>query len=730
MTLYFQAPTGAQQLGDWRVLRLFISAIVSIIFALLSTLPAHAQSPQSRYRLYHPSLQTHLYTTDLNEYTVLGTRGWSQENEAHRVFTAAGSYNGGLLQPYFRLFNGNLRIHFWTTDRNEYDVLSRAPGYVGENIESYLLVAPQAGAVPLFRLVLLSTAKHLWTTDENEKNVLTQRGWGFEGIDGYVLPVTPVVASTFTQTQAARLLTQATWGPNMVEINRTQALGARAWVEDQFLRTSLDKHFDYVARGGAIGCNPCDSKFINAAMETFWLQAIKGEDQLRQRIVFALTEIFVVSTVNSAVDIQAEAHAAYLDMLAKNSFGNFRTLLEDVARHPTMGHYLSHIRNEKADLATGRLPDENFAREVMQLFSIGLWQLNADGTRRKDASGADIPTYIQADILGMARVLTGLSWGGPDTSDARWSGIGGTDPDSARWDVQMQMYPNYHSPQEKRIISGVIIPANTDANTSLKIALDTIFNHPNVGPFIGEQLIKRFVTSNPSRAYVGRVSAAFANNGSSVRGDMKAVIRAILLDTEARDDAKLTDPTFGKLREPLVRFGNYMRAFNVATYDGRYKIHNLEDPVSSLGQNPLRAPSVFNWFRPDHAPSGDILSVGLVAPEFQITHETTVTGYTNFIMETADRDNESAREIFRQYGSVQDFLAGNTSVEIALADKPQALLDRLNLLLLSGRLTPSTRAIIADGLADIAVDSYRWRENRVSAAIGLIMAAPEYVVQK
>ena len=279
-------------------------------------------------------------------------------------------------------------------------------------------------------------------------------------------------------------------------------------------------------------------------------------------------------------------------------------------------------------------------------------------------------------------------------------------------------------------IYSVVIPANTDANTSLKIALDTIFNHPNVGPFIGEQLIKRFVTSNPSRAYVGRVSAAFANNGSGVRGDMKAVMRAILLDAEARDDAKLNDPTFGKLREPMVRFGNYMRAFNVTTYDGRYKIHNLEDPVSSLGQNPLRAPSVFNWFRPDYAPPGDILNMGLVAPEFQITHETTVTGYINFITETADRDNESAREIFRQYGSVQDFLAGNTSAEIALADRPQALLDRLSLLLLSGRLTPSTRATIAGGIADIAVDSYRWRENRVSAAIGLMMAAPEYVVQK
>jgi uncharacterized protein (DUF1800 family) len=484
------------------------------------------------------------------------------------------------------------------------------------------------------------------------------------------------------------------------------------------------------ARGGAPACNPCDSKFINAAMESFWLQAIQGEDQLRQRMVFALSEIFVVSTINSAVDIQPEAHASYLDMLAKNSFGNFRTLLEDVARHPTMGHYLSHIRNEKADINTGRLPDENFAREVLQLFSIGLWQLNPDGSRRKDSSGADIPTYNQADILGMARVFTGLSWGGADTDSARWQGWPVNGINSVRWDLPMQMYAANHSPEEKRIINGVIIATNTDANNSLKIALDTIFNHPNVGPFIAEQLIKRFVTSNPSRAYVGRVAAAFANNGNGVRGDMQALLRALLLDNEARDEAKAADPAFGKLREPMVRFGNYMRAFNVTSYDGRFKIHNLEDPVSSLGQNPLRAPSVFNWFRPDYTPPGELLAMGLVAPEFQITHETTVTGYTNFIMETAERDTQAFREIIRQYGPVQDYLAGNVSAELALADNVPALLDRLNLLLLAGRLTPATAALIGDGITDIATGSYNWRENRVSAAIGLMMASPEFVVQK
>ncbi len=527
-----------------------------------------------------------------------------------------------------------------------------------------------------------------------------------------------------TQAEAARFLTQATFGPNMTAISEVVTKGYSRWIEDQLVAPlSNPSHWKYVVIDkGPKG----DSRFINSTMESFWQQAVRSQDQLRQRTTFALSEIFVVSTVNSPVDIQEDAHASYLDMLSRNAFGNYRTLLEDVSIHPTMGVYLSWFKNEK-EVVGGRQPDENYAREVMQLFSIGLWQLNLDGTRKTDANGKFIPTYSQDDIKGMAKVFTGWSWGqDPATNDPTNFGY-----PPVRWDLPMQAYPDYHSSSEKRIINGVVIPANTGPKESLRIALDTLFNHPNVGPFFGSQLIKRFVTSNPSPAYVTRVASAFNNNGAGVRGDMKAVMRAVLLDADARSAAVAAGPTAGKLREPIVRFANFMRAFDVKTAPIIvYRIWNLEDPVESIGQNPLRAPSVFNWYRPDYSPPGTILGMGLVAPEFQITHETTVTGYTNFVTKTADDMTESGRAIMANYGPVDEYLAGDVSAELALADQPDALIDRLNLLLLYGKMTPSLRSKVKQAINNIALTENRARDNRVAVATALIMASPQYVVQK
>jgi len=539
----------------------------------------------------------------------------------------------------------------------------------------------------------------------------------------------PLAASDIvaTDAEAARFLIQSTYGPNDAAIARLRQVGYSNWLALQFNTPSLDTHWDYVARKGPRGCTTCESIYINATMESFWQQALQGRDQLRQRLVFALSEIFVVSSVNSAVDVQPDAHAAYLDMLSRHAFGNFRDLLEGVARHPTMGYYLSHIRNQKEDEATGRNPDENFAREVMQLFSIGLWQLNDDGSRKKDAHNQDIPTYGLEDVMGMARVMTGLSWGGPHTVDDGNFGW----KNGATWNVPMQMYPSFHSQGEKRFL-GVTIPRRagnatlTQAEQDLKIALDTLFQHPNVGPFIGKQLIKRFVTSNPSPAYVTRVSQAFNNNGRGVRGDMQAVMTAILLDPEARDVSKIHDPTWGKLREPIVRYANFLRAFHITTRSGRFAIHNLEDPISSLGQNPLRAPSVFNWFQPDYAPSGELMDAGLSAPEFQITHETTLTGYTNFMERIIQRATP------RFQGDNLDHLLVDYSREIELAATPDQLLDRLNLLLMAGQMTPSTRTAILDTINGIQRTVWVLPQNEVRThmAIRLIMASPEYLVQK
>ncbi len=549
-------------------------------------------------------------------------------------------------------------------------------------------------------------------------------------IEAYIAQNCPGRAMT-AQERAARFLTQATWGPTWSEIDALVQAGANdtafnAWITAQFNTASIEPHWDYVARKGPIGCATdtvgCDSNFINGTMETFWLQAMQGPDQLRQRVAFALQQIFVVSTVNSGVDIQADAHASFLDMTARNAFGNFRTLLEDVTRHPTMGIYLSHFRNEKEDPATGRTPDENYAREVLQLFSIGLWELNIDGTRKKDLSGKDIPTYNQNDIIGLAKVFTGLAWGddpspAPTDDNFRWGG--------GSWKYPMQMYPSGHSTSAKTFL-GITIPAmsgtitQAQANQSLATALDRIFNHSNVGPFISKQLIKRLVTSNPSPAYVQRVAEKFNNNGSNIRGDMKAVIRAVLMDPEARDEQKLADESFGKLREPVLRFGAWMRAFTARPASGRYRIWNLEDPADALGQNPMRSPSVFNFYRPEYAPPGAILNRRASAPEFQITHETTTTAYTNFMLSVIERG----------YGGNNDEIAPNYARYLANVSNPTAMIADLNALLAYGQLTTQTQQIILDAINAIATTEFNWQARRVYTAVALTMLAPEFLIQR
>jgi uncharacterized protein (DUF1800 family) len=536
------------------------------------------------------------------------------------------------------------------------------------------------------------------------------------------------------QERAARFLTQATWGPNWTEINALAAAGADnaafdAWITAQFNTASMDTHWGYVARKGPVGCatdpTGCDSAHINMVMESFWHQAVQSPDQLRQRVAFALQQIFVVSTVNSGVDIQPDAHAGFLDVTARNAFGSFRTLLEDVSRHPTMGIYLSHLRNEKEDPATGRTPDENYAREVMQLFSIGLWELNIDGTRKKDANGNDIPSYDQNDVIGLAKVFTGLSWGAggePTYDEFRWGPM--------TWEFPMRMYPAAHSTSAKSFL-GITIPAMTapitqaQANQSLATALDRIANHPNVGPFIGKQLIKRLVTSNPSPAYVQRVAEKFNDNGSGVRGDMKAVIRAILMDPEARDEQKLADESFGKLREPVLRLGAWLRGFSAASPIGRYRLWNLEDPIDGLGQNPMRSPSVFNFYRPEYAPPGAILSRRSVAPEFQITHETTTTSYANFMVSTVVIGrNDNGGNIVGDYTRYRNN-AGDANVNAMIAD--------LNLLLTYGQLTPETQQIIRTAVLAIPSsgdNSFDWQNRRTWTAILLTMMAPEFLIQR
>jgi uncharacterized protein (DUF1800 family) len=353
-----------------------------------------------------------------------------------------------------------------------------------------------------------------------------------------------------------RFLNQATFGSTEVETAAIQRMWRWGWLQAQFTLANERTHWQRITDDiDALLAEDSTRDVTNPEFVwdwSVWQSYLSAPDQLRKRVGYSVSQILVVSVDDLKNSIRLAA--GYLDLLELHAFGNYRDLLEAVSLSPAMGYYLSHRGNRKADYPSGdaskpplRVPDENYAREVMQLFSIGLYELNADGSLRLE-SGLPIETYGEADVRGLARVFTGWDW------------ISRADPDWQR--TQMQHIASHHSPEEKRFL-GVVIPAGTDGPTSLRIALDTLFNHPNTGPFIGKQLIQRLVTSNPSPAYVARVSAAFADNGQGVRGDMQAVISAVLSDPETRANTNITQPaaSWGKLREPVLRYTTFARNF-------------------------------------------------------------------------------------------------------------------------------------------------------------------------
>jgi uncharacterized protein (DUF1800 family) len=525
------------------------------------------------------------------------------------------------------------------------------------------------------------------------------------------------------QKNAAHFLAQATFGPNMNDILAVAQSGNAAWMDSQFAKPQT-LHRTYL--DGIAATLPAGTKLSQVDFfESFWKQAATSDDQLRQRTAFALSEIFVISFQNSNLPFFPRGVASYYDMLGQHAFGNFRDMLEGVARHPMMGLYLSSMGNKKE--TDVRVPDENFAREVMQLFSIGLYQLNPDGSL-KLKSGVPIETYTHDDIAGLSKALTGWSWAGPDQTENRFKGY--TFDPNADW-LPMQNYAAYHSSTEKKFLNASI-SGSTSGENDLKIAIDILFNHPNVGPFIGKQLIQRLVTSNPSPAYITRVSNAFANNGNGVRGDMKAVLKAIFLDVEAQNpDFNPANP-IRKVREPIVRFANWMRAFNAKSASGKFLIGNLDDPMTALGENPLRSPSVFNFQRPGYVPPNTrIAAANLAAPEMQITNEISVAGYLNFMMDVIPNGvgmGSGARDVQANY-----------SEELALSSSPILLIDRINMLLLNGTMSSTLNSQILSAVNSVVIPTSTGtnaaqvalaKSNRVYLSIFLTMASPEYLVQK
>jgi uncharacterized protein (DUF1800 family) len=536
-----------------------------------------------------------------------------------------------------------------------------------------------------------------------------------------------------TRAEAGRFLAQASMGPTSTEIDRVVAQGYGGWIDAQLALPATSHRAHWDARDTAIrAATPGSTAGAEQVFESFWKQAVTGEDQLRQRVVWALSQIFVISMADDAVGNNPRAVAAWLDMLGDKGMGTYRELLGSVSRHPMMGTYLSHLRNQKADTRTGRVPDENYAREVMQLFSIGLVQLNEDGSPGL-SNGNPIDTYDSADISGMARVFTGWSWACPDWPDnscfSQGSVAGVSDPD--RSFKPMQGYPQHHSTEEKRFL-GTTIPAHTVSNpeASLAVALDTLANHPNVGPFIGRQLIQRLVTSNPSPAYVRDVSRVWADNGRGTRGDLKAVVRAILLHPEARSPA--TD-TSGKLREPVLRLAALLRAFDYRSDTGWWRVGNTDNPGTALGQSPMRSPSVFNFYRPGYvAPGTTGAARGLSAPELQIAHETSAAGLVNYLRDAVALGVGASNTL----GSVtRRDIQADFSAELALATDPGALVDRVfTRLLPHTAVSAELRSDIVAAVGSIALptsgSTATALRNRVNTALLLTLVSAEFQVQR
>jgi uncharacterized protein (DUF1800 family) len=525
--------------------------------------------------------------------------------------------------------------------------------------------------------------------------------------------------------EAACFLNQVSFGANDAEMAKARQYGHSAILEDQFFMPSARTHEGYV--------NSVDPTTLGDqhVMHTFWREAAIGQDQLRRRVAFALSQIFVISLQDANLQNFRRGVASYMDMLARNAFGNYRQLLQDVTLHPMMGLYLSHLRNRKEDPATNRVPDQNYAREVMQLFSIGLYRLNPDGTPQVDGNGQPVETYGPDDIVGLSRVFTGFSWSGcSSTSTSCFNGSGTQSPN--REVMPMQPFPQFHSTSEKTFL-GTTIGASTtpDPMGDLNRALDVIAAHPNVGPFIARQLIQRLVTSNPTPAYVGRVAQAFNTGryqsgaytvGSGQRGDLKATIAAILLDIEARS-VTAADP--GKTREPVLRLAHWMRAFKARSASGNFLVGTTDDPATSLGQSPMRSPTVFNFYRPGYVPPNTaIATAGLVAPELQIVNEVTVTGYSNFMRSIVQNGSgsNSPRDVQPDY-----------SAEIALAHDANLLVDRVSQLLTCGTMSAATRGFIVTAVNSIPYpgsNAATARLNRTRLAVFFTLSSPDYLVQK
>ncbi len=554
--------------------------------------------------------------------------------------------------------------------------------------------------------------------------------------------------------ETGRFLSQATMGADLDLINIVKNMDYGVWIDQQitepvtYLQSEVEDIWEeYLDTLESRGYEDPQDAFGPAMPEltsAWWHNNMVASDLIRQKVAFALSELFVISS-NSDLGGEAIAMAHYYDKLLEGAFGNYKDILSEVSLHAAMGYYLSHFNNPKAVPEENLHPDENYAREIMQLFSIGLYELNNDGTHQLNNDGNSIPTYDNADIKEMAKIFTGLGPGGINENvwwtDEPYFGLGifGID-----WTVPMAMYEDFHEPGIKVILKNDTIPANQLGLDDIDEAINVLFNHQNVPPFISYRLIQRLVKSNPTPNYVERIANVFIDNGNGVRGDMAAIIKAILLDEEARNGEYMFEQHSSRLREPLVRHMQITKGLEIVEEPGGRYWHNF-DYDNSLKQQILFAPTVFNFFLPNHQPVGDIANSGMVSPEFKIHDTSSSINYFNAAYRWTRDWGElinSGRYFYNSdlvnddgsIGGWDMYGFGETYIDYEaytdLADTPELLINELDKVLTHGQLSDEVRQSLRDNLPNISWDGYEygWERERVRTAIYLITISPDFAV--
>ncbi len=529
--------------------------------------------------------------------------------------------------------------------------------------------------------------------------ILAACGEGGGGTTASSPAAVTVTAQAVSQTQASRFLGQTTMGATKTMVADVVAQGYDGWITAQFGTARTTTHWDWLIANGYNAATNINSQ--TGFDQTMWRGMISDPDQLRQRVAMALLDFVVVGIDGVNLNWRAFAAAAYVDVLLDNAFTNYRQIMDAVTYNAAMSSFLTYLNNRKANTTTGAQPDENYARELMQLFTLGLYQLNIDGSVKMSGS-SPLETYGPADVSGLARVFTGLTLASTDT----------TTP--AVYRSQLVVNASINETGSATFLGTTVSGGGTAA---IKSALDAIFAHSNLPPFVSKQLIQRLVTSNPSAAYISRVATVFTDNGKGVRGDMQSVIRAILLDTEARSDTALTAQASGKLREPVMRLTGWARAYGATSPSAAWAIGDTSSTTTRLGQSMGRSQTVFSWFRPGYSPPDtSISSAGLVAPEFQITNEQTVVAYINYM------------QALVQNGT-GDVKADYTDILTSATDSG-TLVDQVNLILAAGQLSAATVASIKAAVDSISASTTAGQQNRVYAAILLTLASPDYLTVK